>query len=127
MTECNITIRDYRDLDVWKRSHELTVEIYLATKEFPKEEAYGLTSQIRRAAYSVPSNIAEGNGRHHLKEYIQALYISRSSLHEVKYFLLLSKDIGYLDEKEYNELINKTERVGMMLMGLIRSLKKGKI
>ncbi|MFO7618346.1 MAG: four helix bundle protein [Thermoplasmata archaeon] len=116
-------IQDYRDLDVWKLSHAFVIEIYKITLTYPKDEMYGLTSQIRRAAYSVPANIAEGNGRQHLKEYIQFLYISKASLNETTYCLLLSKDMGYIGQEKCNDLIERTDRIGMLIMGLIRSLK----
>ena len=112
------------DLDVWKTSHELVVKIYKITKDFPKEETYGLVSQLRRAAYSIPSNIAEGNGKQYAKEYIQYLYISKSSLNETRYFLLLSKELGYIIDNKYDEFIVPLDRIEKMLMGLIKSLKK---
>ena len=117
-------IKDYMDLNVWKKSHRLVVDIYKITRDFPKYEIYGLVSQLRRAAFSIPANIAEGNGKQYFKEYIQFLYISKSSLNETKYFILLSKELGYLSEERYNELRASIENISMMLMGLIKSLKK---
>ena len=117
-------IKDYMDLNVWKKSHRLVVDIYKITRDFPKYEIYGLVSQLRRAAFSIPANIAEGNGKQYFKEYIQFLYISKSSLNETKYFILLSKELGYLSEDRYNELMASIENISMMLMGLIKSLKK---
>ncbi|WP_455392252.1 four helix bundle protein [[Eubacterium] cellulosolvens] len=87
------SIRTYMDLDVWKMSHKLVVNVYKLTKEFPKNELYGLVSQLRRAATSIPANIAEGNGKQNVKEYIRFLYAAKSSSNETRYFLLLSKDL----------------------------------
>ena len=81
-------------------------------------------SQLRRAAYSIPANIAEGNGKQYTKEYVQYLYISKSSLNEARYFLLLSKDLEYIKEDKYNELIGLLDPIEIKLMGLIRSLKR---
>jgi four helix bundle protein len=114
----------YKDLDVWKKSHELTIRIYRITNNFPKDEIYGLISQLRKASYSIPANIAEGNGKQYLKEYIQYLYISKSSLNEVEYFLLLSKDLDYMNINEYDELVIRVNVIDKMLIGLIKSLKK---
>jgi four helix bundle protein len=118
------SIRTYLDLDVWKISHKLVLMVYEITKKFPKIEVYGLTSQLRRAASSIPANIAEGNGKQYIKEYIQYLYTAKSSLNETRYFLLLSKDLDYVDEEIYNELVDLLDRIEKMLMGLINSLKK---
>ncbi len=117
-------IESFMDLDVWKVSHELVLEIYKTTIDFPKFEIYGLTSQLRRAAASIPANIAEGNGKQYLKGYINSLYISKASLNEARYFLLLSKDLEYLNENKYDDLNILLERISMMLMALISSLKK---
>jgi four helix bundle protein len=114
----------YFDLDVWKVSHEFVLKIYRITKNFPKEEMYGLTSQIRRASASIPANISEGNGKQYLRGYIQSLYISKASLNEVGYFLLLSKDLEYLDVNNYEDLRKLLDRISYMLMALIFSLKK---
>jgi four helix bundle protein len=114
----------YEDLDVFKKSHHLVLDIYKITSQFPKEEKYRLTDQMIRSAYSVPSNIAEGNRRNTIKEYVNFLYTSRGSLHELQYFLLLSKDLGYIKEYLYKEILNKCEDIGKMLNRLINSLKK---
>ncbi len=120
----NKKITTYKDLEVWKKSHELTIRIYKMTRNFPKDEIYGLTSQLRRAASSIPANIAEGNGKQHIKEYIQSLYVSKSSLNEVEYFLLLSKDLDYLKLNYYNEFLDILNLIDKLLIGLIKSLKK---
>ena len=111
------------DLDVWNFAHEFVLEIYKITKKFPEDEKYGLTDQLRRAASSIPANIAEGNGKQTTRLYIQSLYISKGELNEAGYFLLLSKDLEYLKKEKYYELKTKLNRIEMMLMGLIISLK----
>ena len=117
-------IKNYMDLDVWKKSHEFVIDIYKITKDFPKFEIYSLISQLRRAAYSIPANIAEGNGKQYIKEYIQFLYISKASINEARYFLLLSKDLDYINNNKFHKLIKLLNPIEMMLMGLIRSLKR---
>lgn len=117
-------ILDYKDLGVWKKSHELTLNIYKATSEFPTQEQYGLTSQIRRAAYSIPMNIAEGKGSLYKKEYIRFLGIARGSACELEYQLILSRDLGYLSKENFNRLIISLREILKMLNGLIMSLKK---
>ena len=99
------------------------MNIYKITKGFPKEELYGLTSQIRRAAVSVPSNIVEGRARAGNKEYKRFLLISRGSLEEVKYQLLLARDLQYVESSIYNKTVNLTDEFGRLLNGLINSLK----
>jgi four helix bundle protein len=114
--------RPHRDLEVWKKSHELVLKVYEMTKAFPKSETYALTDQIRRAASSVPANIVEGQSRNTTKEYLQFLYNARGSLEEVRYFLLLSKDLGYLDKNIAESLEGNSETLSKMLNGLIKSL-----
>ena len=116
-------IVSYMDLDVWRISHELVIEIYRISANFPDHERYGLMSQVRRAAFSIPANIAEGNGRQHTREYIQLLYISKGSLNELRYFLLLAKDLEYIEFSSYSEVEEYLERISIMLMKLIDSLK----
>jgi four helix bundle protein len=113
----------YMDLEVWNLAHELVLEIYKVTKNFPIDERFGLTYQLRKASSSIPANIAEGNGRQGTREYIQFLYISKASLNEAKYFVLLSRDLDYLKGNKYFELKEKLDRIEKMLMGLIKSLK----
>ena len=91
-------MRDYTKIEAWKLADDLTVAIYERTKSFPKEELYGLTSQIRRAAYSVPANIAEGASRESKKDYLHFLYIARGSLSEAQYFIHLAQRLGYLSD-----------------------------
>jgi four helix bundle protein len=106
-----------------KKSHSFVLKIYEITKNFPKEELYGLTSQIRRAAVSIPSNIVEGKSRNSKKDYLRFLLISRGSLEEVKYQLLLSKDLNYIKDKDYIKLYDLTNEVGKLINGLINSIK----
>ena len=113
---------DTNKLIVWQKSHELTLKIYEITKNFPKEELFGLTSQIRRAAASVPSNIVEGKARGSNKEYKRFLLVARGSLEETKYQLLLAKDLKYIDEQKYKDVLNLSKDVGRLLAGLIKTL-----
>lgn len=113
-------MRTHKDLDAWKYSMELVREIYLATTNFPKEEIYGLTSQIRRSAVSVPSNIAEGAGRKSLKEFIQFLHISLGSLAELETQWLIAIDLQFTLD---TEILKKIESAGKLTSGLIRHLK----
>lgn len=113
---------DTNKLLVWKNSHKLVLRIYEITKDFPKEELFGLVSQIRRAAISIPSNIVEGKARGSKNDYKRFLLIARGSLEETKYHLLLAKDLQYIDEKTYKELISLADEIGKMLNGLIRSM-----
>jgi four helix bundle protein len=110
---------NHKELDVWKESIELTKKIYNITKNFPKEELYGLTNQIRRASVSIPSNIAEGSARSSDKEFIQFLYISLGSLSELETQLIISKEIGYNEHIFEEEL----EKIKKMTLGLIKYLK----
>ena len=119
----SIYINNYNTLEVWNVAHQCVVEIYKITRDFPSHEKFGLTSQIRRAACSIPANIAEGNGRQHLRDYINFLYISNSSLNELDYFLILAKELEYISEEKCNELRETLKQIGMMLMALIRALK----
>ena len=117
-------IESYQDLEVWKKAIILVTEIYATSKDFPKEETYSLTSQIRRAAVSVPSNIAEGWGRNKPKEYIQFLRIARGSLLEVETQLIIAKNLSYTDSQTMQKISQKTEIVNKMLNALINSLNK---
>jgi len=117
-------LKNYKELKVWQRSYQLCLEIYRITKEFPKEERYGLTSQTRRAAVSVPSNIAEGYGRKTTLEYIQALYIAYGSNCELETQILLSGDLGYINEEGIKKLQEEISEVERMLKALIKSLKE---
>ena len=114
---------NWKKLKVWQETHKLVLEIYKVTARFPKSETYGLVDQLKRAAYSVPANIVEGQSRNTTKEYLQFLYNARASLEEVRYFLLLSYDLDFLIENIYKELEQKYESASKMLNGLIKSLR----
>jgi four helix bundle protein len=113
----------WRDLEVWKQTHSLVLEIYKLTAEFPKSETYTLVDQLKRASYSIPSNIVEGNSRNTTKDYLNFLYNARGSLEEVRYFLFLSFELHFIDEDKYTVLEEKYEAASKMLNGLIKSLK----
>jgi len=114
----------WSDLEVWKKSHSLVLKIYQLTASYPKAETYALIDQLRRAAYSVPTNIVEGQSRNTTKEYRSFLYNARGSVEEVRYFLLLSRDLGYIDQDIYKTIESEYETVSKMLNGLIKSLKR---
>jgi four helix bundle protein len=111
---------NHKELDVWKESMLLAKEVYLLTKDFPKEELYGITSQIRRASVSVPSNIAEGAARSNDKEFIQFLYISLGSLSELETQILLARDLEFIRTPH---ILPKIESTKMKILGLIKYLK----
>lgn len=111
--------KTYKDLEVWIKARVLTKEVYLLTTEFPKEEQYGLTSQMRRCVVSVPSNIAEGYGRQYKKETIQFFHIARGSLYELETQLYIATDLGYLGETLFNEVLKRLEECRKLLSGLI--------
>ena len=115
-------INDYRDLLVWQKGLGLAKQIYQLTQSYPNEERFGLTSQIRRAAVSVPSNIAEGQARSGKKEFIQFLYIARGSLAEIDTQCLIAKDLGYLSDKQYEEIYSNIDELKRMLYSLIDKL-----
>ena len=118
-----MTVSSYRDLRVWQKAMDLVVASYELTKQFPPNELYGLVGQIRKAAVSIPANIAEGHGREHLGDYLHHLSIANGSLMELETHFLLAGRLGYLDEKPIDDLFAQTAEVGRMLAGLIRSLK----
>jgi four helix bundle protein len=117
-------LKNYKELRVWQKAYELCLKIYKTTITFPKEERYGLTSQIRRAAVSIPSNIAEGYGRRTTAEYIQALYIAYGSYCELETQILLSADLAYIKAENLMGLQKDLGDVERMLKGLIKSLGK---
>jgi four helix bundle protein len=114
---------EFQDLRVWRKAHELTLDVYRLTMIFPREELYGLTSQLRRSAASVPSNIAEGCGRDADTELKQFLRIALGSANELQYQILLAHDIGYIDTPPFEQLSAATLEVRGMLTNLIRSLQ----
>ena len=111
-------MRDHKDLDVWKQSMVLVEDIYLLTKNFPADEKYGLSSQMKRAAVSIPSNIAEGAGRKGDKEFIQFLYIAMGSLSEIETQVILANRLQFIDSIEV--YVVQIEKIKKMLFGLIR-------
>jgi four helix bundle protein len=113
-------MRDFHDLKVWEKAHTLTLEVYRATRTFPQEERYGLTSQLRRSVASVPANISEGCGRDGDAELRRFLQIAMGSAAETEYHLLLARDLLYLDEALYQGLNDQTCEVKRMLASLIR-------
>jgi len=118
--------RSFRDLLVWQKSHQLVLKVYSVTKKFPKEEIYGLTNQIKRSSGSVPSNLAEGHKKKTVPHKLHYINISEGSLEETKYHLILAKDLEYLPETKYNELMNDAEEVGRLLNGYEKYLAKNK-
>jgi four helix bundle protein len=112
------------DMDVFRLSHQLTLEIYNITRSFPPEEKYGLVSQMRKSAYSVSMNLVEGSHRNNRKEYRYFVGIAKGSIAELKYHLLLSRDLAYINSETYNELIEITHRILQMLEKLNTSLKR---
>ena len=117
-------LRNYKDLQVWQKAYQLSLEVYKATGEFPKHELYGITAQIRRAAVSIPTNVAEGYGRKSTKEYIQFLYVAYGSLCELETQILLSADLGYIDAERLKKLQDQIGEVERMLKALINSLEQ---
>lgn len=117
------TKRFYRDLVVWQRAVDLVTEIYRRTALFPNQERFGLTSQLRRAAISIPSNIAEGQGRVTRGEFRQFLGQARGSLMEMETQLIIARNLGYLGEPEATDLFERTSEVGRMLNGLVQSIR----
>jgi four helix bundle protein len=118
----NAQIKSYKDLIVWQKALELVDEIYDLTKRFPKDELYGLTNQIRRAAVSVPSNIAEGHARQSRPEFRNFLSIARGSLAEVETQLIIAKRQGYLKEEEMQKITLLQTEVSKMLMALFKKI-----
>lgn len=117
-------LKSYKELKVWQKAYHLCLKIYKMTKGFPKEELFGLTSQIRRSSLSIPCNIAEGYGRRSRPEYIRFLNIAYGSLCELETQVLLSGDLNYFKEKELKEVQTEVWEIERMLMALIKSLGK---
>jgi len=115
--------KTHKDLDVWNKAIELVKEIYTVTKFFPREELYGLTSQMRGAAVSIPSNIAEGSARRTKKEYIQFLYISLGSSTELETQVIISEKLGFILKEVHERMCLKIKKIKQMLFGLINALE----
>ncbi|MGH9430710.1 MAG: four helix bundle protein [Terriglobia bacterium] len=115
-------MKDFRDLKVWRKAHDLTVAVYLLTRGFPKDELYGLTSQIRRASASIGANIAEGCGRTGDGELGRFLQIAAGSASELEYHLLLSRDLQLITQTDYERLVANVVEVKRMLYALVKKL-----
>jgi len=119
-------IKTFEDLETWQIAHGLVLEIYKITKKYPKDELYGIVSQLRRAALSITSNIAEGFSRYHYNDKIRFYHCARGSASEVRNCLRLSKDLEYIAEEECKSLSDGMEKVLKMINGLIRSIEAQK-
>ncbi len=119
----NKKIKSFTDLDAWKEGHKLVLTIYNATSKFPKEEIFGLVSQLRRAVVSITSNIAEGFSRQSVKEKIQFYYIARGSNIELQNQVLIARDIKYINEKSFIDIAEQSVKVSKLINGLIRYCK----
>lgn len=117
-------INSFKDLDAWKEGHELVLMVYEATKAFPKEELFGLTNQMRRAVVSITSNIAEGFSRQSYKEKIHFYYLAQGSNTELQNQLLIAKDVKYLTEPDFNNIVNQSITSHKILNGLIKKSKE---
>jgi four helix bundle protein len=117
-------MQDYRKLLVWQKAHGLVLNIYIATKKYPKEELYGITSQIRRSSASITANISEGCGRKTKTEFSRFLVIALGSVNETENFLLLSKDLGYLTQENFQNLSEQVVEVRKMLLSLESKISK---
>jgi four helix bundle protein len=118
-------MRPHHKLDAWSKGIDLVVEIYRATEDFPKEERYGLTSQIRRAAVSIPANIAEGAGRYSNREFAHFLSNAQGSSSELETELIISNRLGYLDDTTFSNLITPLDRIGRLITGLSKHVGGG--
>lgn len=116
-------MQDFRNLKVWENAHALTLEIYKATSAFPKQEQYGITSQIQRAAVSIPANIAEGCAKNTDTDFARYLQIAMGSSSELEYLLLLAHDLSYLPDETYTNLHNSLVQVRKMLNSFIQTLR----
>ena len=116
-------MQNYKDLKVWDKAHKFTLKVYEASKLFPKDELYSLTNQLRRAASSIPANVAEGCGKNTQSELAHYLNIALGSANESEYFLILSKDLNYLSEEDFTELYNSINEIKAMLISLINKVR----
>lgn len=114
----------YRDLEVWQKAIKLVVECYKVIKDFPKHEIYGLSSQLQRAAVSIPANIAEGRERQHRKEFLQHISIANGSIAELETHIQIAERLSYLDTNQSKRLLDQTKEIGRTLNGLRNSLAK---
>jgi len=116
-------MKDFRNLNVWENAHKFVLSIYSATEKFPKEEIYGLTSQLRRAAVSIPTNIVEGSSRGSDKDFARFLQISAGSTSEAEYLLILCHDLKYINGTDSKNLLDEVVTIRKMLINLIKKLK----
>jgi four helix bundle protein len=116
-------MRDYRCIDAWKKAHELTLAVYKVTERFPGRELYSLTSQIRRASYSIPMNVAEGCGKSSEADFVRFLDMAAGSASELDYQLLLARDLGFLEADAYSDLAERLDHVRRMLTNLIKAAR----
>ena len=119
-------VKSFRDLQIWQKSMELVEQVYVATRNLPKEELYGLTSQIRRSAVSIPSNIAEGAARFHNKEYTHFLYVALGSCAELTTQIIIASRLKYVDDDKADSLLQQIDEICKMTMGLIKKLKSSR-
>lgn len=116
-------MQDFKNLQVWQMPHQMTLDIYSATRDFPSDERFGLTSQLRRASASIAANLAEGCSRGSDSDFARFVQIATGPASEVNYHLLLAKDLGYLDAQTYGELTTNGESVKRMLIALLKRLR----
>jgi four helix bundle protein len=117
-------VKSFEDLTVWQEAHKLTLEVYKLTAKFPGSEKYGIVSQLRRSSSSVPANIAEGFGRATTRELLRCLQIARGELEETRYFVLLSRDLGYVTAQDYESVSQHCNSIGRLINALGSSLKR---
>ena len=120
----NKKANNFEGLKVWEMAHQFVLEVYKITGDFPSEERFGLTNQFRRAAVSIPANIAEGSGRKSIKDMLRFFIHSRGSIEECQYFLILAKDLNFINLEAFHHLQGKLNQIGKLLNGLIKSLEK---
>jgi len=119
-----VMVKSFRDLEVWKKAHRAVLDVYRLTNTFPRSEQFGVASQLRRAAYSIPANVAEGFGRRSTKELLHFLALSNASLEELCYFLLLSRDLRYIPPLKHDKLQGDFKSVAEMLEALAKSFRR---
>ena len=123
LDQMDVKMKDFRQLKVWEKAHLLALEIYKATATFPKEELYGLMSQLRRASVSIPTNIAEGCGRNTDADFARFLQIAMGSASETEYEIILAFDLGFLSKNQFESLQSQAEEVKKMLASFIKTLR----
>jgi len=117
-------VQSYKDLEVWQKAVDLVTSVYVVTKQFPKEELYTLTSQIRRAAISIPSNIAEGRGKRSTRDFMRYLNIAYGSAAELETQLVIARNLDYISQKTVEPLFEKIARINRMINGMLSGLEK---